>query len=314
MSNNLKKLNKIKEFVNALFDVYGDTFHEIKLYHYLISRTTCKNRKSMKKHFKVFKVFCEKNKRNILNQQSELKFPKIIYSDRVFIDINKVLKESDRETSKAIWEHLLCITALLSPEHGNTAINILKKSLKEKTPENDFLSDMMGQVGSHIQGNGAPGNPMQMIGSIMQSGLLKNVMSGMSNGVNSGNLDIKKLLGSVQGMISNISENLPENVNTLDPNVELDKKTEEKLMSGVKDLMSTIVPKGKVDSVMSDLTNISSMMKESSDTKDSEDVDYNKDSDNNKDNIPEVQQTSESTDKKDNPSENANEDEIEDIN
>ena len=113
----------------------------------------------------------------------------------------------------------LCICAKLSPD--SEARNILKASFKDKTPENDFLQNIMGEVQSHITPN-AGANPMQLIGSLLQSNTIGKLISGMNDGVSSGQLDMKKLLGSVQGMISNLSDKLPDSkeVKTLQKTVQ----------------------------------------------------------------------------------------------
>ena len=131
-----------------------------------------------------------------MNKDENLVYSKIIYSDKVQIDVQTILHNADSNTKKVIWEHLLCICAKLSPD--SEARNILKASFKDKTPENDFLQNIMGEVQSHITPN-AGANPMQLIGSLLQSNTIGKLISGMNDGVSSGQLDMKKLLGSVQG-------------------------------------------------------------------------------------------------------------------
>ena len=205
--NTRKIFEKIKSFVFQLDKVYGKEEKALQYYNYLLQKTTPKNRKSMKKHIKVFRLFCDKNKNHILKKNEELKYGKVIYSDKVFIDVKKILKKSDHKTKQSIWKHLLCICALLSP--NSEARNLLHQSMKEKNPENDFLQSILGEVESHIKPN-ANSNPMQLIGSLLQSNTLTNLVQGMNEGVTSGKLDMKKLLGSVQGMITTLSEKLPE--------------------------------------------------------------------------------------------------------
>ena len=218
-STTSKIFKSIKLFVDQLDSVFGQKQRSLKLYQYLLSKTELKNRKSVKKHIKVFRIFCDKNKTQILNKDENLVYSKIIYSDKVQIDVQTILHNADSNTKKVIWEHLLCICAKLSPD--SEARNILKASFKDKTPENDFLQNIMGEVQSHITPN-AGANPMQLIGSLLQSNTIGKLISGMNDGVSSGQLDMKKLLGSVQGMISNLSDKLPDSkeVKTLQKTVQ----------------------------------------------------------------------------------------------
>ena len=91
-----------------------------------------------KKHIRVFKIFCDKNNKSILaKNKNNLKPKKIKYSDRVFIDIHKILDISDSDTEPIIWQHLLHISSLINP--NSNAIDLLKQSLGEnKTNENSF--------------------------------------------------------------------------------------------------------------------------------------------------------------------------------
>lgn len=198
-----KIFKSINGFVKELDNLYGDEIRPLRLYSYLLSRTQLKNKKAVKKHVKVFRIFCDKNKREILEKSTGLVYSKIIYSDKVYIDVQSIIDSADSETKNTIWQHLLCICAQLSPD--SEAKNILKESFQSKTPENDFLKNIMGEVQSHIT-PGASSNPMQMIGNLLQSNTIGNLISGMNDGVSSGKLDMKKLLGSVQGMITNLSD------------------------------------------------------------------------------------------------------------
>ena len=47
-----------------------------------------------------------------------------------------------------------------------------------------------------------------MVSGLMQSGFLNEMIGSINNGVNSGNLDIKSLIGTVQNMLGNLSETI----------------------------------------------------------------------------------------------------------
>ena len=61
-STTSKIFKSIKLFVDQLDSVFGQKQRSLKLYQYLLSKTELKNRKSVKKHIKVFRIFCDKTR------------------------------------------------------------------------------------------------------------------------------------------------------------------------------------------------------------------------------------------------------------
>jgi hypothetical protein len=49
---------------------------------------------------------------------------------------------------------------------------------------------------------------MAMVSNPMQSGFLNDMIGGINNGVSSGSLDIKSLIGTVQNLLGNLSETI----------------------------------------------------------------------------------------------------------
>ena len=102
-------------------------------------------------------------------------------------------------------------------------MDLLKQSIgQNKTNENSFLKDIMGELETHVNNNNSDSvNPiLRMLGSLMNSNLLGNIMNNMNEGIQSGDLDVKKLLGSIQGH-SNISKNIPDNINEELKNIQI---------------------------------------------------------------------------------------------
>jgi hypothetical protein len=198
----------ICSFVNDLNDVYGSRYKPLKLYNRLISQTKITHDQAIKKHISIFQDFCHNNRNAISSQDpNKLSASKISYSDRVFIDMTHVFGMSDAETTPVIWRHILTISAILDP--ANKAKDILKKNVKP--PGNDetaFITNIMSKVEENIKPDA---NPMEIVSGMMQSGVFTELMTNMQGGLSSGKLDIGKLLGAVQGMVSNISEDAKDN-------------------------------------------------------------------------------------------------------
>jgi hypothetical protein len=134
----------------------------------------------------------------------KLTMTKISYSQRVFIDIGEIFNLSDRETSKVIWDHLLCISAIVDP--AGKAREILKENLdtgKAGGEETNFLTEIIDKVEKHIDPDA---NPMEAVSSIMKSGIFTDLIGGMNKGLSDGSLDLGKLMGAVQGMVGQLGE------------------------------------------------------------------------------------------------------------
>ena len=84
---------------------------------------------------------------------------------------------------------------------------MLKK--KEETNETNFLKDMIDKVEDSIDG-GDVNNPMEAITKMMTSGVFGELVGNMTNGLQSGDLNIGNLLGSVNDMVGTINADIPQ--------------------------------------------------------------------------------------------------------
>lgn len=193
----------ISNFTNDLANVFESKHRPLKLYVHLINKTTLADDKPIQKHIEGFRHFCIKNRDMIVNKSdSNLEENRIVYSDKVFIDMNAIFKLSDSETKKVIWNHILTISALVDPT--SRAKEILKKEKENNNSgkEADFLSDIISKVEENVDVNSS--NPMEAISSVMNSGIFNDLVSGMSNGLENGELDLGKLMGTVQNMMTKL--------------------------------------------------------------------------------------------------------------
>lgn len=203
----------ISNFTTELGEIFSNQQRSLKLYCRLINKTTIVHDKSIKKHIDAFRRFCVTNRDAIVTKSyDKLENNKIEYSQRVFIDMMEIFKLSDKDTTRIIWDHLLCISALVDP--AGKAREVLKKNLEEgKTSgkETNFLTDIIDKVEAHVDPDA---NPMEAVSSIMKSGIFTDLISGMNNGLSDGSLDLGKLMGAVQGMVGNLSEQASEDPDT----------------------------------------------------------------------------------------------------
>jgi len=206
----LATFQTILDFVTNLQDFYGhiknnSSTRPLNLYHRLISKMSFKDDDLILRHIEVLRTFCVKNRESLRNQDTNLSSSRIIFSDKIYIDMKYIFKNADKETSKVIWEYLLAISAYLDPE--NNTKDLLKALQTSGGAENDFLSNMINTIGGQIGQSGMGGdggNPMEMLGSLMNSDVISNVMGAMNSNLQSGDLDLGKLMNSMQGLVQNV--------------------------------------------------------------------------------------------------------------
>ena len=220
MSNNINyeliAFKAISDFTKELCENFTsndkDKNHSLKLYEHLLNKTTLSHDKAIKKHIEAFRLFCIENRDAIKSRNPSLMTNnKVSYSSRVYIDFSSIFKDADKDTSNIIWKHLLTISALVDP--AGKAKDILKNNTDSK--EASFLSDIINKVESNVNPNS---NPLEAITSIMSSGVFTDLVAGMNTGIQNGELDLGKLMGTVQTMCSTLSsdidkksDNVPEN-------------------------------------------------------------------------------------------------------
>jgi len=186
----------ICNFVKELEGVFGKSHKPLKLYNRFLSETKFLNEQSITKNLKVFNVFCAENRTAFETKDfSKFKNSVIQYSPKLFIDMNFIFNKADTETKEVIWRHLLTISAIVDP--AGKAKQILKE---ETSAESDFISNLITKVEKNVKPDS---NPMEAISTIMQSGLLNELMGDISS--NEKKLDMGKLLGTVQKMVSGLS-------------------------------------------------------------------------------------------------------------
>lgn len=194
----------ISNFTNCLEEVFGLDHRFLKLYAHLINKTQIAHEKPILKHIEAFRTFCVSNRDAIESKEyKKFEMKSITYSDRVYIDMDIIFSGADRETSVIIWKHLLTISALVDPT--GKAKQLLKESSKSSKNglEANFLSNIIEKVEENVDPNA---NPMEAVTSIMQSGVFQELVTGMGEGLQNGDLDLSKLMGTVQTMVGGLSQ------------------------------------------------------------------------------------------------------------
>ena len=192
----------IQEFITSLHDYFGSKCHSLSLYYRLISKMTFQEKELIDRHLRVFRNFCVSN-RQAISSKSNFSSPRISFSDRIYIDIDYVFSHSDSDTHSAVWEYLLLLSALLDP--ASKAKELLKDLKKDDSNEGEFLGQMMNTIQSQI-GSVGEGNPMEMIGSLMNSDVIGSLASNLQSNLQNGQLDMGKLMGTMQGLVQKVGD------------------------------------------------------------------------------------------------------------
>lgn len=205
---NLHAFKRIVDFIKSLYDEFSHLknharFKPLALYHRLITNGKYNHHTEiMGRHLNAFRQFC------IVDYTTTEKLRRISFNERIFIDMDFFLSQSNEDTKEVIFSYLNVIKSLLNGQ--------LPDSEKEinSTPVLPDIGQLAGLLGS--MGNLGNGNPLGEV--------LKNVGSssiGISTKVDSSifssmtdDTDILKILQSplfekafnhpmVQGVLNN---------------------------------------------------------------------------------------------------------------
>lgn len=213
----LKAFNSITEFVNDLWEVFGEKSKvtPLALYKRLIEHIKFTDEEAIMKAITPFQTFVKKYNSIIISEELD-KIPRgetIQYGEnkKIAIEIQKFVYKGDNETKTIIRQYLLTINAILNP--SKEAIDELEKKKLglDNSPESDFLTNVMNKAQSSMQDINTDDPKVAML-SLAQSGVIQDLFSGLQNGMASGEMDFGKLVGSMQGALGNLMQgmNVPE--------------------------------------------------------------------------------------------------------
>ena len=204
--SNIMPFKAIHSFVTALNTEFGEKDKQLRLYARLIEQTTFSHELPIRKHVQAFNDFCIHNRDAIFAKKVDaLVKPKISYSERVYIDISALFNLADNDQKVIMWQHILTISALVDPT--GRAKQLLKNAKSSK--EGNFLNKIIEKVEQSTAAN-TSGNPMEMIGNLVNSGIVSDLMGSLNNQGGAESLDFGKMMGLVQNMIGTFTKDQPE--------------------------------------------------------------------------------------------------------
>lgn len=224
---NLIVFKTLTRFISELNQSYGETHHSLQLYNRLIEKTAVVHTDAIKRHINELQTFCSENRDAIVQQDTSLLTKENIqYSDKVYVNISDILQNADDDDITIIWKYITCIAiqfdstirsdrdafkkALVVQTNKNVTDNsstsensseTTNEATSEVTSEANFLENMAKKVSENVDEND---DPMKAVGNIISSGVFTEMITDMNNGLQSGDLNLAKLMGSVQTMASQV--------------------------------------------------------------------------------------------------------------
>lgn len=210
-----KIYNQIVCFVQSLQENYGQYFYEIKLYNLLLENTGIVHQVQRKKHVEIFQSFLQENKIAILEQnKNKLNENYIKYSDKIYININSIFEKASEDDRDTIWEHLLVLLALTVPDSKAENVLTLKKpmnsSVSNPVSEDNPFKNMFENLTKQLENtNLNESNPMEIVGNIMNSGIMNDLFKSLPIPSNDANqpFDMNDMMRTVQDIMVKMQEN-----------------------------------------------------------------------------------------------------------
>jgi hypothetical protein len=223
--NIIKSFSKILTFVKELNNAFGNKYKNVNLYYKLLKKTPISNKVAMEKQNAIFKNFASSNKEFIISKNiKDLKQENIAFSEKVYINIYDIVCEADPDTSDIIFKHLQLVSYLLCNDDS------IKQALIAPSQDNEskFINNFMSKIETTFKEENFT-DPLSATMNLLQSGIFTDIVKTMNTDISSGKLNINKLLGSVQGMMTDISKQvgatgmpLPGGTGNLGGNPEMD--------------------------------------------------------------------------------------------
>lgn len=203
-----KIMKAIKEFTADLWRAFANKKErELGMYCRLINTTTPDDKERIKNFISGFQTFFLKYDNAIVEGRLETISigEQILFGGnaKISVDIQRFIHKSDHASRESIRKHLLIISTLLNPSKDK--VDALSKNMDEmgidvSTKEGAFMSDLLQGVSQLGLDETSMNDPMTAFATMMSSGLLQKMFTGMKEG----EFDIDNLASSMEGLIGKI--------------------------------------------------------------------------------------------------------------
>ena len=189
----------------------------IRLYSRLVTKTSINRDDIIQRHIDCFTDFCKANHSQILEKSTKLVESRIIFSERIYIDMDYVFSQSEKDgNTNTLFEYLLAIHAYVSP--SDEALELLQalktqnpmekgmeilKSMNMDSNGMKQIQDAVQELAKSVNIEDVTENPMAMIGKLLQSKDFNNVVNRVTSMVESNDIDLASLMGTATALAKN---------------------------------------------------------------------------------------------------------------
>lgn len=211
-SNQQEAFSSIKLFVEDLWEVYGTkTVTPLACYKRLIDKADGNDPTVVQKFTESFILFFDRYANYIYADDLD-KIPdgtQINFGDgkKAFILIKVFIKKAQKDVKESIRQHLLTISGLLQPEKIIERTPSDELGIDTSTTEGKFIGNILTKAKKNME-NVNIDNPMQATMALFQSGIMSDMIAGLQNGVENGNMDLGKMMATMQNAMSNMMKDV----------------------------------------------------------------------------------------------------------
>lgn len=202
-----KIFKSIYSFVEELDSQFGKDQHSLQLYYRFLT-TKVQNLEDKKTQIDLFTKFLLSNKEAIQSKDYSLLENDVIrFSEKLNIKIAEIFKLADESTRKIIWSHIFVINAMILKDENSITLftNDINSKKDDESEEENMIKTIFDTIGNSVGDSSASmDNPMGVIMGLLGNGQMKGLLSNMNSKLNSGELDVEKMFGSVQAMLKDI--------------------------------------------------------------------------------------------------------------
>ncbi len=222
---NLVAFKAISKFVKDLSEEFTGTDHlGLQLYNRLVEKTTIAHEGPVAKHVETFTKYCKDNRDAILStdvSRFTSETESVTYSEKVTFNITKILKElADPECREIILDHLLiilgivdktasfqCKSVLMQRQQPATAesSNPMQSLISNDSKEGRFINDIISDVTAAVDPSKLD-NPVEAVQTMLTSPAFANMLSKMQKGMQSGEINLGSLIGTLGGAMGAMNE------------------------------------------------------------------------------------------------------------
>tara|TARA_X000000950_G_scaffold283485_1_gene384407 strand:+ start:2680 stop:3360 length:681 start_codon:yes stop_codon:yes gene_type:complete len=210
--DDIQKFKVIVNFISDLHEIFGETNDSIEMYNILLEKTGLTNYNAIRKNITIFHEFLEENKNEIEKKDLENITGSIKYSDNIILNIKNILQSTDNDNRNEIWNHLSVLYSVIFNNNSNiittntttnTNTNTTTNTNTNITPSGgDAFTNIVSKISNNVQ-NETSDDPGQIMQNMMQNGVFNELVNEMNESISNGDLDIGKMLGSLQNMLGN---------------------------------------------------------------------------------------------------------------